>query len=89
MAVKVLHAEESKQKDEFRQEVAMLEGLRHTHIVNYLGHVFEETGEVRAPLILGVYQHTHECDMCAYHFYTAAEVRAFAIQDTRDSARYT
>ena len=67
VAVKILHADESKessQQDDFKKEVAMLEGLRHTHIVNYLGHLFEESGEVRASVVLGIVWQTHECDMC-------------------------
>lgn len=46
MAVKVLAAEDGTQQEDFRREAAMLEGLRHTHVVNYLGHAFEENGEV-------------------------------------------
>ncbi len=48
VAVKILNAEESAQQEEFKKEVAMLEALRHPHIVNYLGHLFQESGEVRA-----------------------------------------
>ena len=51
VAVKILSAEDSSQQDDFRKEVAMLEGLRHTHIVNYLGHLFQESGEVRMLLV--------------------------------------
>ena len=46
VAVKILSAEESAQQEEFKKEVAMLEALRHPHIVNYLGHIFQESGEV-------------------------------------------
>ena len=45
VAVKILNAEESAQQEEFKKEVAMLEALRHPHIVNYLGHLFQESGE--------------------------------------------
>ena len=48
VAVKILNAEESAQQEEFKKEVAMLEALRHPHIVNYLGHLFQDSGEVRA-----------------------------------------
>ena len=51
VAVKILNADDTSQQDDFRKEVAMLEGLRHTHIVNYLGHIFQESGEARMPLM--------------------------------------
>lgn len=51
VAVRILNAEESSQQDDFKKEVAMLEALRHTHIVNYLGHIYEESGEVRMGLM--------------------------------------
>ena len=58
VAVKILNAEESAQQEEFKKEVAMLEALRHPHIVNYLGHLFQESGEVGAGLAEACFRRT-------------------------------
>ena len=47
MAVKILTSGDLVQQDQFKMETKLLESLRHPHVVNYLGHVFEENGEVR------------------------------------------
>ena len=46
VAVNVLTSRDLVQQDQFRMETKLLESLRHPHVVNYLGHVFEENGEV-------------------------------------------
>ena len=46
VAVKILTSKDLVQQDQFREETKLLESLRHPHIVNYLGHIFEDDKEV-------------------------------------------
>lgn len=46
VAVNVLSSQDALSKAEFARETAMLELLRHSHVVNYLGHFFGSDDQV-------------------------------------------
>ena len=50
VAVKVLMSEEPEEVEAFKHEAAVLEQLRHLHIVSYYGQICEEDGTVTISL---------------------------------------
>lgn len=46
VAVKVLTSQDAAHRAEFAREIAMLEHLRHSHVVNYLGHIYGRDNQV-------------------------------------------
>lgn len=49
VAVKVLQSEDAAEAGAFRQEVSLLEGLHHLHVVAYYDHMVAQDGTVSAP----------------------------------------
>ena len=62
MAVKVLQGEDAAEADAFRQEVSLLEGLHHLHVVAYYDHMVAQDGTVSAPSRNG----THGCTLLKF-----------------------
>ena len=62
VAVKVLQSEDAAEAGAFRQEVSLLEGLHHLHVVAYYDHMVAQDGTVSAPSRTGA----HGCTLLAF-----------------------